>query len=350
MHYRKPEDPNQVIGRTYGHLKVLSLHSTETVNTQYGDKIIPITENRFLCKCLLCGKEIVVWEHHLKSDVIRSCGCRTGVPPKDYTGERYGMLVADHRIDDINDYYYGMWVFNCDCGGTKISTPPALMQRIRKSPNSIVSCGCTSKQNRDEGNKDRKATRMKNTFGEIIPDELRLEYKRIWVYCYDKSAHSYKYIGGRGIKIDPIWYDPNHTKHNYNPMMINFVKWAKETGYKPGFKLERYDRDKDYGPDNCYWIEKKKADRHSSTMVRYNNRLYSLEKFDVEVLGRTKGYTSLRLRKVAPFYLEEIKAIIYELHHPERGSIHYFPATGDYRNAEGFQILMPKYEVKFYAD
>ena len=349
MNYRKPEDPSAIIGRVYGQLKVLSLHSTETVKTKYADTTNEITENKFLCECLACGHKLVLWEHLLKDGNIRSCGCIGGVPPKDYSGERYDMLVADHRINDISDYNYGKWVFRCDCGGTKITTPAALMQRKRKSPNSILSCGCTSKKNRKTGSSQSVKTRMVNTLGDVVPPKLLKEYKRMVRYCYYIDSHSYKYIGAAGIKIDPIWHDPSYTTNNYNPMQKNFIEWAKETGYQPGYKLERKDRDKDYGPDNCFWIaDKKIADRNSDTMIRYNGEVYSLYRFDVAVLKRPKGTMSTRLRRYAPFYLEELKSVLYEKDHPECGYVHFDPITETYRNDKGFMIIMPKYEVDFY--
>lgn len=351
MNFRQKENPQDIIGRVYGQLKVLKLQSTEPVKRIYGDKEYYTDENRFLCKCLNCGREIVVWEHLLKNDAIRSCGCIGGRAPMDYSGQRYDMLVADHRINDINDPNYGMWVFKCDCGKTKITTVPAIMQRKRKSSDCVISCGCMNRKNRDKGYVQSVNNRMIHAIGEVVDKSLLKQYYRMITVCYIKASHSYKYIGGRGIGIDKDWYERSEeTRYNYNPMLKNFVKWAHETGYRPGYRLDRIDRDKDFGPTNCYWnTTGKNNTRHSNKMIRYNGRVYNMMEFDRQVLHKHAGYTEERLLKVKPFYKKELLAIIHELHHPELGTIHFNVDDMMYRNNNGFQILMPKYEVEFYG-
>lgn len=59
----------------------------------------------------------------------------------------------------------------------------------------------------------------------------------------NKSFHNY---GGRGIKVCSDWIGTGK----------NFVKWAKEHGYKDGLDLDRIDNDGDYCPDNCRFADR----------------------------------------------------------------------------------------------
>lgn len=61
--------------------------------------------------------------------------------------------------------------------------------------------------------------------------------------CHKKTDKGYKYYGAKGIRVYDKW------KSN----TIEFVKWSKENGYYEGAFLLRYDKNKNFSPDNCYW-------------------------------------------------------------------------------------------------
>lgn len=60
--------------------------------------------------------------------------------------------------------------------------------------------------------------------------------------CHGEKSQSYKYFGARGIKMYEGWHDAKA-----------FVKWCEENGYTPGATLARYDLNKDFCPENCFW-------------------------------------------------------------------------------------------------
>lgn len=82
---------------------------------------------------------------------------------------------------------------------------------------------------------------------------LYLTWKNIKQRCYNPSSVSYKYYGGRGIKMCERW------KNDYN-------LFAEDMGDKPkGCSLDRIDPNGDYEPNNCRWVD--------YTQQNYNQRV-----------------------------------------------------------------------------
>lgn len=62
--------------------------------------------------------------------------------------------------------------------------------------------------------------------------------------CTDPEHQYWRYYGGRGITVDPVWLD--------------FERYYADTGEPPTDKhtLDRIDNEKGYGPDNWRWATK----------------------------------------------------------------------------------------------
>lgn len=85
----------------------------------------------------------------------------------------------------------------------------------------------------------------------LAPFELRKKLHRVWrgmrERCTYKQHKSYKYYGGRGIRVVEEW----------DNSFESFFQWALSREYEPGSKLDRVDNDGPYAPWNCRFISHK---------------------------------------------------------------------------------------------
>jgi len=62
--------------------------------------------------------------------------------------------------------------------------------------------------------------------------------------CYNPNAHNWKWYGGKGVTVCDRWRGRS----------TGFDSFFSDMGQAPeGLTLERIDRHKGYGPDNCRW-------------------------------------------------------------------------------------------------
>lgn len=90
-------------------------------------------------------------------------------------------------------------------------------------------------------------------------DILRKRLDMIYRCSYPKHS-SYKYYGGRGIKVCDEWIKDKES----------FYIWAKTHGYKKGLEIDRIDSDGNYEPLNCRWVTKVTNNRNKRNNVYYN--------------------------------------------------------------------------------
>jgi hypothetical protein len=80
------------------------------------------------------------------------------------------------------------------------------------------------------------------------------------------------------------WLDPLNGKEN-------FIKWAKESGFKEGLTIERKDVTKGYSPENCTWIPMNEQALNRS--ITHNFTFCGITKYGSEwgrFLGRHTSY------------------------------------------------------------
>lgn len=137
---------------------------------------------------------------------------------KDIKNRRFGSLVAIKRVGS-NKLGHSMWECLCDCGNTIIN----LSNRLLTGNSST--CGC------------RNGHGMRYT-------RLYRTWINMKVRCSDPKSDSYRYYGGKGIKVCDEWVNS----------FQNFMDWAMNNGYSDNLTIDRKDSSKNYCPENCQFL------------------------------------------------------------------------------------------------
>lgn len=103
----------------------------------------------WLCQCD-CGKQKEVSARRLIRGRVRSCGCLSDPPPKDYVGKRFGRLTVmeyggrEYRRTEKSRATINLWKCRCDCG-KEVLVPQSELQSGESG-----SCGCLMKERSQE--------------------------------------------------------------------------------------------------------------------------------------------------------------------------------------------------------
>jgi len=111
------------------------------------------------------------------------------------------------------------------------------------------SCGCYS---------NKLIAKANTVHGDTTNNKiskLYIIYENIKTRCYNKNHKSYKYYGGRGIKVCDMW------QKNY----LIFKIWAISHGYKKRLTIDRINNDRNYEPNNCKFSTKKEQAQNRKT-------------------------------------------------------------------------------------
>lgn len=139
--------------------------------------------------------------------------------PVDISNQRFGRLVAIRPLgSDANGKK--LWLCQCDCGGSSITTGDRLRSGIANS------CGCRRNFKHGHAGKNRH--------------ELYTTWNNMMQRCNNPSHPNYKHYGGRGITVCGRWK--------------SFTDFLTDVGDRPpGLTIERIDNDSGYEPSNVKW-------------------------------------------------------------------------------------------------
>ena len=159
----------------------------------------------------------------------------------DLTGHRFGRITvvapAPSRRDAVNGTINAYWQCRCDCG-TEWEVRAAHVKRRGE-----LSCGCLHREK-------LSARSRKHGFS-----GGHIRVYRIWSAmrkrCRDPNKREWKYYGGRGITVDPVWND-----------FLVFRAWALANGYADHLTIDRRNNDGNYTPGNCRWVTRAVQNRN----------------------------------------------------------------------------------------
>lgn len=128
------------------------------------------------------------------------------------------------------------WKCSCSCGVSKT------IREDQIKSGHTASCGCLSVE---------KSAQRFTTHGESKRHEFSI-WRGMINRCHNEKSTSFKYYGGKGIKVCDRWHDPS--------------KFFEDMGEpKAGQEIDRIDTGGDYEPRNCRWVTKRENMNNRST-------------------------------------------------------------------------------------
>lgn len=104
-------------------------------------------------------------------------------------------------------------------------------------------------------------------------------YRSMMSRCYREADASYKYYGGRGIRVCDEWHD-----------IQSFERWVDDNPYNAGMTLDRIGADKDYSPENCRWATAKTQcnNRRNNIKIAWKDEVHTISEW-AEIVGLNRS-------------------------------------------------------------
>jgi hypothetical protein len=159
-------------------------------------------------------------------------------------GERYFRLVvlATHQRVNGDRQFYNLC--RCDCGNTAYRTSSQLGSGATKS------CGCSYRERLKRGNLIHGGSVRPN--GERTVVYLYGFWLRTRSRCHHAEDPDYPEFGRKGIALAEEW------REDY-PAFRDWVEENLGPRPSPGYRLERWEREKGFLPGNLLWVTERQG-------------------------------------------------------------------------------------------
>ena len=190
----------------------------------------------------------------------------------DLLGQKFGRWTVIKR-EKNNKNNERVWLCQCECGHIAIVRGRDLITGKSKS------CGCY----RNEVTSNRTSTHN------LSKNKLYKLFYGIKQRCYEVNHKSYKYYGGKGIKICDEWLND----------FQKFYDWSVANGYDKNAKygectIDRIDTNKDYSPENCRWVSMniQNKNKGNNRLITYNGETHCLKEWSEKLMINCKVLNS----------------------------------------------------------
>jgi hypothetical protein len=184
-------------------------------------------------------------------------------------GDKYGWLTV---IKEVEPRRYSreksrVILCKCSCGNVK----KVLLNSLRRKR--TTSCGCFA----------RMSAKMRATTHGGSTSPSYTSWRAMKERCLNKKNKSYKYYGGRGVKVCDRW--------------MKFENFYKDMGDRPENKtLDRIDNNGDYCPENCEWSTRREQcnNRRCNHFIKFKGKRQTISQWSKE-LGFKRNLIGRRL-------------------------------------------------------
>ena len=168
---------------------------------------------------------------------------------RDLTGERFGLLIARECVGRAMNRK-AVWLCECDCGNT------AFVESVHLTRGATRSCGCFARA---------QTIKIHTTHGQY-GTPLYKRWRSMIARCTDPSSPSYRYYGGRGIRVCDEW--------------TRFENFAKDMGgsFEKELSIDRINPDGNYDPSNCRWanVIDQANNKRTNRLIEFNGRTLTM--------------------------------------------------------------------------